>query len=314
MERAKPREEWPWACRQHTPHPRELELAARSEHTNTGTHSGSCHVAVSTLIPPSFSRRTAHHADRTVPRRAQMAAQPPIIRWILRFGLGWYRFFALYWFWIVRKLTGKAGTPAEERVVSGAAWDEFCETLKAAGAALNAPGAPQDAFNQAEGYRYLARLARAGLENFLECSDIEAPQLCAIANGFRAARVCIGSDNPDNLYENATLDGTLEYVVRGTRGTVGYLGTAAAHTHTATLAPSPRLSPRLPPPLPPRLLLVNHSPHHPLRSPLTPRAPALPPSPPPPPQALAPSRVSMARLVGCRPSTTSRQTSSPTTA
>ena len=53
---------------------------------------------------------------------------------------------------------------------------------------------------------------------------MEAPTLCAIANGSRAARVCIGSDNPDNLYENATIDGSLEYVVRGSRGTVAYLG------------------------------------------------------------------------------------------
>ena len=58
----------------------------------------------------------------------------------------------------------------------------------------------------------------------MECADPEAPQLCAIANGSRAARICIGSDNPDNLYENATIDGTLEYVVSGTRGTVQYLG------------------------------------------------------------------------------------------
>ena len=35
--------------------------------------------------------------------------------------------------------------------------------LKAAGASLQAPGAPRDAFNQAEGYRYLARLARAAV-------------------------------------------------------------------------------------------------------------------------------------------------------
>ena len=153
-----------------------------------------------------------------------MAAQPPLIRFLLRFFLGWYRWFALLFSSIARRITGKRGTPAEERVVSGQAWDEFCDTLKAAGASMVAPGAPRDAFTQAEGYRYLARLARAGLENFLECSDVEAPTLCAIANGSRDARVCIGSDNPDNLYENAQIDGTLEYVLTGTRGTVRYLG------------------------------------------------------------------------------------------
>ena len=52
----------------------------------------------------------------------------------------------------------------------------------------------------------------------------QAPQLCAIANGSRAARICIGSDNPDNLYENAVIDGRCKYVVHGVRGTVAYLG------------------------------------------------------------------------------------------
>ena len=52
----------------------------------------------------------------------------------------------------------------------------------------------------------------------------QAPQLCAIANGSRAARICIGSDNPDNLYENAVIDGRREYVVHGVRGTVAFLG------------------------------------------------------------------------------------------
>ena len=153
-----------------------------------------------------------------------MASLSPTVRLLLRVLLSIYRAVALRCAWLHRLLTGRRGTPAEERVHSGRAWDEFCDSLKAAGASVMAPGAPRDAFNQAEGYRYLARLARAGLENFLECSDAECPRLCAIANGSRAARVCIGSDNPDNLYESAMIDGTLTYVVTGTRGSVAYLG------------------------------------------------------------------------------------------
>eukprot|EP01043_Picozoa_sp_COSAG02_P096443 COSAG02_NODE_32738_length_511_cov_1.155340_1_plen_103_part_10 len=53
---------------------------------------------------------------------------------------------------------------AQRRVVSGEAWAEFCDTLKSAGAAVLAAGAPEDALSQAEGYRYLSRLARVGLE------------------------------------------------------------------------------------------------------------------------------------------------------
>ena len=117
-------------------------------------------------------------------------------------------------------------TAAERRVVTGAAWAEFCDTLKAAGATCLAPGmgCPADAFNQAEGYRYLARIVRAGLENFLEGASAEAPTLTCIVDGNRAAPIKLGSDNPDNLYENATIAGRYAYVVRGRRGTVNYLG------------------------------------------------------------------------------------------
>ena len=117
-------------------------------------------------------------------------------------------------------------TAAERRVVSGAAWAEFCDTLKAAGATCLAPGlgTPADPFNQAEGYRYLARIARAGLENFLEGASAEAPTLTCIVDGNRAAPIKLGSDNPDNLYFNATIAGRYAYRVHGTRGTVNYLG------------------------------------------------------------------------------------------
>ena len=96
--------------------------------------------------------------------------------------------------------------------------------LQAAGGALLAPGAPLDGLSQAEGYRYLARLARAGLENYLECADVDAPALTSIANGMRPAPIKLGSDNPDSLYEHASIDGAREYVVRGERGGCMYLG------------------------------------------------------------------------------------------
>ena len=84
---------------------------------------------------------------------------------------------------------------AARRVVSGAAWNEFCDTLKAAGAALHFPGAPQDPFNQAEGYRYLSRIARAGLMAFVEHADAKAPVLHRVVNEVTK----LGADNPDNF-------------------------------------------------------------------------------------------------------------------
>lgn len=126
--------------------------------------------------------------------------------------------------WVLRLQGLTEGDVSYRNVASGTAWEEFCEQLKGAGAAILAPGAPRDALTQAEAYRYLSRLVRGGLENFVEASDPLAPRLVTIANGLREAPVKLGSDSPDNLYENAPIDGTRTYRVYGARGTVAYLG------------------------------------------------------------------------------------------
>lgn len=49
------------------------------------------------------------------------------------------------------KLKGRTeASEAERRVVSGEAWDEFCDTLKAAGAVVLSTSAPRDALNQVQ--------------------------------------------------------------------------------------------------------------------------------------------------------------------
>uniref|UniRef100_A0A7S2RA94 DUF1214 domain-containing protein n=2 Tax=Mucochytrium quahogii TaxID=96639 RepID=A0A7S2RA94_9STRA len=116
-------------------------------------------------------------------------------------------------------------TEAERRIVTGQAWEEWCDTIKAAGAVLLSPGCPQDPFTQAEGYRYLSRLVRASLEAFLESSDTNAPRLVSLVNGSRIAPCKLGSDNPDNHYQSASISGLKEYRVKVVkRGTVKYLG------------------------------------------------------------------------------------------
>ncbi len=129
---------------------------------------------------------------------------------------------------LVWRLRGK--TPddvAAQRVVSGQSWNEFCDALKAAGAALSFPGAPRDPFSQAEGYRYLSRLARAGLMAFVEHADANAPVLHRVAN----ETTKLGADNPDNFYQTASLDGNYDYRITGRRNTIAYLslGTQAGN-------------------------------------------------------------------------------------
>lgn len=138
--------------------------------------------------------------------------------------LAFFRRVSLFWL----RLRGKTEEDqAAERVVSGKSWDEFCDTLKAAGAALNFPGAPRDAFSQAEGYRYLTRLTRAGLAAFVEYADPKAPFIHRVAH----ETVKLGADNPDNYYQTAAISGELEYCIRGQRNTVTYLafGTQAGN-------------------------------------------------------------------------------------
>ncbi len=111
--------------------------------------------------------------------------------------------------------------------MNGQSWAEFCDTLKAAGAALSFPGTPQTPFDQAEGYRYLTRLTRAGLEAFVEYADPTRPVLHRVVH----ETVKMGSDNPDNYYQTAQLSGEYEYRIRGHRNSIPYLsfGTQIGH-------------------------------------------------------------------------------------
>ena len=119
------------------------------------------------------------------------------------------------------KIQGKSGEDLQsDRITTGKAWDEFCDQLKAAGAALMYPGTPRDPFQQSEGVRYLSRLTRAGLEAFVEYNDPVFPVFRRMVH----ETVKMGADNPDNYYFNACINGKNEYRIYGNRNTVHYLG------------------------------------------------------------------------------------------
>ena len=118
-----------------------------------------------------------------------------------------------------------------QRLMSGRSWEEFCDTLRAAGQTILAEGSPTDPLDRAEGFRYLSRLARAALETFVEYADPLAPVLHRPVH--ETAK--IGADNPDNYYQHASLSGRHDYRIRGKRGTIHYLGFA---TQTAGVASS----------------------------------------------------------------------------
>ncbi len=113
-----------------------------------------------------------------------------------------------------------ANDDAERRIISGETWADFCDTLKAAGASVSGMGTPKDTLIQAEGYRYLSRLTRAGLEAFLEFGDPLRPELRRTVH----ETIKMGADNPDNHYLQAAISGRETYRILGHRGTVHFLG------------------------------------------------------------------------------------------
>lgn len=104
----------------------------------------------------------------------------------------------------------------EERILSGRVWDEFCDRLKATGALIRADGNPTDLMNQALGYRFLTRVLRAGLERAVDYADPQYPAFYRLADDTKK----ILNDNPDNYYENCTVDPRFDYRIWGRRGTV----------------------------------------------------------------------------------------------
>ncbi len=96
-------------------------------------------------------------------------------------------------------------------------WKQFCGQLEDAGQRILAE--PASEREQAEGLRYLTRLLRIGLEMHLEHSDPLFPVF------YQASHTTgkIGSDNPDNYYQNATISSEYSYRISGQRGSVPIL-------------------------------------------------------------------------------------------
>lgn len=114
---------------------------------------------------------------------------------------------------------------AAQRIVDGTAWNELLDRLRDAGKIIQT--GPNDPLTRAEGYRYLSRLARAGLEAFVEHADPLAPVLRRPVH----ETIKMGADNPDNHYFHASLSGKYDYVLRGKRNTVHYLQFATLVGH-----------------------------------------------------------------------------------
>jgi len=98
-------------------------------------------------------------------------------------------------------------------------WTKFCRDLEAAGQHVLSSELQTSETERAEGLRYLTRLLRVGLDMHLEHGDPAFPSFYQASH----ATAKIGSDNPDNYYQNATISGAHSYRISGQRGTVPIL-------------------------------------------------------------------------------------------
>jgi hypothetical protein len=104
--------------------------------------------------------------------------------------------------------------------VTGESWADFCDSLKAAGDKV-LERSTED-LDRLEGFRYLSRLARGGLQAFLENGEPPFADILPIAHNLK-----IGCDNPDALYTQVPIDPRYDYRIHGPRGTVNYLSIGA---------------------------------------------------------------------------------------
>jgi len=104
------------------------------------------------------------------------------------------------------------------------AWTAFCDRLEDCADVVLDPDLPIDEVDRAEGLRALLRRLSSEVSRDLEGGGTSHPEL-AWVHPFKN-----GQDNPDGLYQLASLDLSRTYRLSGTVGSVRYLGITAMTT------------------------------------------------------------------------------------
>lgn len=106
---------------------------------------------------------------------------------------------------------------AHDRLVSGQAWDDFCDTLKLAGRHIQAVDGPLSDLDRAEWYRFMTRLARSSMERLIENAEPTRPRLRDMV-----WRQSINVQTVDQDHLMCQFDAARDYRITGTRGTIPY--------------------------------------------------------------------------------------------
>ncbi len=104
--------------------------------------------------------------------------------------------------------------------VSERAFLSLLDQLREAASVVTGPKGAQSERERAEGFRYLTRVLRSSLEMHLESDDPLRPQLTRMLS---PTKKFLG-DNPDTDYDYVALDPREQYVIRGRKTDVTYLG------------------------------------------------------------------------------------------
>lgn len=114
----------------------------------------------------------------------------------------------------------------EQRILDGDVWNDFCDELKELGQQVFRKEAPDDLLTRAQGFRFLTRLLRGGLESRVDYADPQYPDFFQLADETKG----VLNNNPDNHYQNCNIDGRYDYRLTGKRGTVPWfsIGTKAS--------------------------------------------------------------------------------------
>jgi hypothetical protein len=108
-------------------------------------------------------------------------------------------------------------------LMSGQAWRDFCALLEKAGEQILREDVPGDPRTRAEGFEFLSGLLLSGLNMYM-FADPDRPHFVRPLDW----EAKWGLDNSDALYLSAAIDGSKTYRIRGTRGTVRFLGIQAS--------------------------------------------------------------------------------------
>ncbi len=119
--------------------------------------------------------------------------------------------------------------PGQPRLVSGQAWDDFCDSLKRAGRLVVGDGVPDSARDRAEGFRYLSRFLASGNAQCVTHGDPDYPVFVRMID----YSTPWGLDNPDCLYHFAAIRGDYRYRISGNRGSANHIDIQANFGHFA---------------------------------------------------------------------------------